>query len=479
MRKATYVTTSIPYVNARPHIGFALELVQADVVARYSRLLDRTTRFQTGTDENAFKNVLSARDEGISPQELVERNSSLFQDLCTALNISADSFLRTTDERHQNAVHHFWRKLKKEDIYLNKYKGLYCIGCEDFYLERELVNGRCPDHDTEPVQVDEENYFFRLSSYQEQLRKLLETDRVRVVPRSRKNEVLSFISRGLQDISISRSYERSGGWGIQVPGDPSQVVYVWIDALINYVSGLGFGARSDWDSFWDSETLKVHVIGKNVWKFHAVYWPALLISAGLPLPDEIVVHGFLTENGQKISKSKGNTINPFACISDYGADTVRYYLLRAVSPFGDGDFSTGRLKSLHNSDLANGLGNLVSRLTTLCHRSDYGDYDDSEVPTAPEGYDEALHNYEFDKALKTLWTVVTHLNRDIDRREPWKALKDGSFPALKTQLTEWLGDLHMVGYWLAPFLPATSEKITSLLSTHPIRVAVPLFPRVV
>ena len=204
MRKATYVTTSIPYVNARPHIGFALELVQADVVARYSRLLDRTTRFQTGTDENAFKNVLSARDEGISPQELVERNSSLFQDLCTALNISADSFLRTTDEKHQNAVHHFWRKLKKEDIYLNKYKGLYCIGCEDFYLERELVNGRCPDHDTEPVQVDEENYFFRLSSYQEQLRKLLETDRVRVVPRSRKNEVLSFISRGLQDISISR-----------------------------------------------------------------------------------------------------------------------------------------------------------------------------------------------------------------------------------------------------------------------------------
>ena len=479
MRKATYVTTSIPYVNARPHIGFALELVQADVVARYSRLLDRTTRFQTGTDENAFKNVLSARDEGISPQELVERNSSLFQDLCTALNISADSFLRTTDEKHQNAVHHFWRKLKKEDIYLNKYKGLYCIGCEDFYLERELVNGRCPDHDTEPVQVDEENYFFRLSSYQEQLRKLLETDRVGVVPRSRKNEVLSFISRGLQDISISRSYERSGGWGIQVPGDPSQVVYVWIDALINYVSGLGFGARSDWDSFWDSETLKVHVIGKNVWKFHAVYWPALLISAGLLLPDEIVVHGFLTENGQKISKSKGNTINPFACISDYGADTVRYYLLRAVSSFGDGDFSTGRLKSLHNSDLANGLGNLVSRLTTLCHRSDYGDYDDSEVPTAPEGYDEALHNYEFDKALKTLWTVVTHLNQDIDRREPWKALKDGSFPALKTQLTEWLGDLHMVGYWLAPFLPATSEKITSLLSTHPIRVEVPLFPRVV
>jgi len=479
MNRTTYITTSIPYVNARPHIGFALELVQADVIARYSRLLGNLTRFQTGTDENAFKNVLSARDEGINPQELVDRNSRLFQELCTALNISADSFLRTTDEKHRDAVHHFWQKLKKGDLYLKKYKGLYCVGCEDFYLERELVNGRCPEHDTEPVQVDEENYFFRLSFYQEQLRKLLEVDRVKVVPKARKNEVLSFISRGLQDISISRSYERSGGWGIQVPDNPSQVVYVWIDALINYISGLGFGTRDDWDFFWNSETLKVHVIGKNVWKFHAIYWPALLISAGLRLPDEIVVHGFLTENGQKISKSRGSTINPFACISEYGTDAVRYYLLGAVSPFGDGDFSAGRIKLLYNSDLANGLGNLVSRLATLCYRSDYGRYDISVVPTAPEGYHKALDGYRFDDALKTLWAVVTHLNQDIDRKQPWKALKDGNIPLLRTQLTEWLGELHVVGYWVVPFLPATSKKIIGLLSSYPIRIQSSLFPRIV
>ncbi len=479
MDRTTYVTTSIPYVNDRPHIGFALELVQADVIARYNRLLDNLTRFQTGTDENAFKNVLSARDEGISPQELVDRNSRLFEELCTALNISADSFLRTTDEKHRKAVRHFWQKLKKEDIYLKEYKGLYCVGCEDFYLERELVNGRCPEHATEPVQVGEENYFFRLSSYQEQLQELLRADRVKVVPNSRKNEVLSFISRGLQDISISRSYKRSGGWGIQVPDNPSQVVYVWIDALINYISGLGFGTRDDWDLFWNSEALEIHVIGKDIWKFHAVYWPALLISAGLTLPNEIVVHGFLTENGQKISKSKGSTIDPFAYINEYGTDAVRYYLLRAVSPFGDGDFSARRLKLLYNSDLANGLGNLVSRLATLCYRSDYGGYDSSAVPTAPEGYHEALGGYRFDEALKTLWTVVTHLNRDIDRKKPWKALKDGNISLLRTQLTEWLGELYVVGYWLAPSLPAISEKIINLLSSYPIRAQRSLFPRAV
>ena len=269
-------------------------------------------------------------------------------------------------------MHRLWRQLRSEDMYRKSYAGLYCTGCEDFYLERDLVDGLCPDHGAPPVEVEEENYFFRLSAYQEQIEALISTDRIQIVPAKRKKEVLRFVESGLQDISISRDAGRVGGWGIPVPGDPSQVIYVWIDALINYISGPGFAAGDGWKEFWNEEVKKTHVIGKNVWKFHAVYWPALLLSAGLPPPDEILIHGFLTENGRKISKSQGTAINPFACAEKYGADGVRYYLLRAVSPFDDGDFSCERLGQLYNADLANGLGNLCSRLTNLCQRSTYG-----------------------------------------------------------------------------------------------------------
>ena len=478
MTGSVYVTTSIPYVNARPHIGFALELVQADVIARYHRLLNITTRFQTGTDENAFKNVLSARDLGITVQELVDRNSILFRQLAEVLNISYDTFVRTTSIEHQQAVHKFWRQLKKDDLYIKRYRGLYCTGCEDFYLPRDLINGLCPDHTTRPAEVEEENLFFRLSDYQVQIYNLLYSGQIKVIPESAKKEVLSFVSGGLQDISISRPQERSKGWGIQVPDDPSQVVYVWIDALINYISGLGYGTNSDWNTFWKSETLKIHVIGKNVWKFHAVYWSALLLSAGLPLPNEIVVHGFLTENGQKISKSRGSTYDPFDVTKDYGVDAVRYYLLRGVSSFGDSDFSTQRLVALYNADLANGLGNLVNRLTTLAHKVGYGRYNYSFIPDAPEGYHESLRDYEFDNSLKSLWVIVTRLNQDIDKKRPWETLRKGDAALLKSQLTEWFSELWRVGYWLAPFLPSTGEKVLDIISSGPITTHLPMFPKI-
>ena len=477
MTRPVYVTTSIPYVNARPHPGHALELIQTDVIARYHRLLDDPTRFQTGTDENAFKNVLSARDLGVSVQDLVDRNSSLFLQLATALNISADSFIRTTSEQHRKGVHEFWKNLEKGDVYKKRYRGLYCVGCEDFHLERDLVNSLCPDHGTRPTEVEEENYFFRLSAYQEQLRRLIVTNKIRVVPESRKNEVLSFVSGGLQDISISRPRDRSGGWGIQVPGDPPHVVYVWIDALINYVSGLGYGASDDWKAFWNSDALKVHVIGKNVWKFHTVYWPALLLSVGLQVPDEIVVHGFLTENGKKISKSGGNAIDPFDVVREYGSDAVRYYLLRATSPFGDSDFSTKRLEALYNSDLANGLGNFVSRLATLAEKANYGKHDCSQIPAAPDGYHESLKRYEFDDSLSALWEIVTRLNRDIDRKRPWEALKGENTLSLRAQLGEWVTDLQRIAYWASPFLPAATDAILEILSSDPIAARPPLFPR--
>jgi len=477
MNSKTYVTTSIPYVNAQPHIGFALELVQADVIARYSRLIGSETRFQTGTDENAFKNVLAARGRGITTQQLVDENSQLFRDLTDVLNVSADDFLRTTEQRHRRAVRRFWEHLRPDDVYSRSYRGLYCTGCEDFYLERDLVDGRCPDHGTEPVLVEEKNHFFRLSAYQTQIEELLITDRIKVIPAKRKNEVLSFVRSGLQDISVSRAAERSGGWGIPVPADPTHVIYVWIDALINYISGLGYGDGDDWQTYWRDGARKVHVIGKNVWKFHAVYWPALLLSAGLPLPDEIVVHGFLTVNGQKIGKSLGNAVDPFDCVDRYGTDGVRYYLLRAISPFEDGDFSAERLRVLYNTDLANGLGNLLSRVTTLCERACYGRHDCTATPDAPEGYHETLRRYEFGKALEILWQIVTRVNQDIERQEPWKALKRGDCVSLRRQLRNWLCELHRVAHWLAPFLTDASKTILGCLSNDSISAAKPLFPR--
>ncbi len=283
MSRKVYITTAIPYVNGSPHIGFALELVQADVIARYNRLIGNETILQTGTDENAFKNVLSAQALGVPTEELVAKNARLFCRLAESLNISFDSFVRTTDDSHKRGATLLWQQCRSEDIYTKSYEGLYCSGCEDFFLEKELVNGCCADHGIPPVKTSETNYFFQLSAYQEVLEHLIKDDIIKIIPLSRKNLVLSFIRSGLHDFSISRSSQRSGGWGITVPGDPTQTIYVWIDALANYISGLGYGSTESWRNFWSSDTLKIHVIGKNVWKFHAVYWPAILLSAGTSL----------------------------------------------------------------------------------------------------------------------------------------------------------------------------------------------------
>ena len=476
MNRTTYITTAIPYVNGRPHIGFALELVQADVIARYNRLVANPVRLQTGTDENAFKNVLTARQLGIPTDTLVGQNAALFRDLAHALNISFDNFVRTTDTAHKQGAALLWNCLNPKDIYKENYEGLYCNGCEDFYLERDLVNGCCPDHGTRPVEIRETNYFFRLSACQQRLDQLLSNDIVKVIPVSRKNEVLSFVRNGLRDFSISRSAQRSGGWGIPVPGDSSQIIYVWIDALTNYISGLGYGTSDNWKQFWNNNTSKIHVIGKNVWKFHAIYWPALLLSAGLPLPNEIVVHGFLTEDGSKISKSRGAAVDPLELIKKFGADAVRYYLLGEVPPFNDGDFSLSRFQKVYNTELANNLGNLVNRLTTLCQKASCSNYID-DSPKAPEGYHKAFKNYEFNKALGTLWKIVSELNQDIERHKPWTLLKEQKNETIKNLLSEWLKELQKAAYWLAPFLPDTSNNIRKILSQNPIRPSGSLFPR--
>jgi len=472
-----YITTTIPYVNANPHVGFALELVQADTLARYQQLLGNSVRLQSGTDDNAFKNVLSAQTKGVSTRQFVDGNADAFKELSKTLNINLDSFIRTTDDRHKQGVYEFWKRLTPDDLYTHSYEGLYCTGCEDFYLERDLVNGCCPDHNQPAIRVEEENIFFRLSKYQDTILELLETDQICVYPQERKNEILSFVRSGLHDFSITRNAARSGNWGIPVPGHPDQVIYVWIEALVNYLSGLGFGSDDYLSTYWDDTAQKIHVIGKNVWKFHAVYWPALLLSAGLPLPDIILVHGFLTQDGQKISKSLGNAVDPQELINRYGTDALRYYLLKTIPPFQDGDFSEKRLKLCYNSDLANGLGNLVSRLTTLWRKSGCTVPIPSDTPQAPKGFQESFEQYKYNEALDILWQEIANLNRQIEKNRPWELLKD-DHDTLREHLIRWIRSLHSISYWLSPFLPETSEKIQVILQRNPPPSQVHLFPRI-
>ena len=475
--KTSYVSTSIPYVNARPHVGFALELVQADVIARWRRLQDNDTFFLTGTDENAFKNVQAAASEGLSTGQLCDRNAAVFRDLATALDISHDAFIRSSSDAHFRGASRFWLACRKEDIVLRQYRGLYCVGCEDFYLKRDLADGRCPVHGVEPENVEETNYFFRLSVYQKPLETLIASGKLRILPETRRNEALGFIRQGLQDFSISRNRERSGGWGVPVPGDASQVMYVWFDALTNYLTGPGYGSNvGNFERYWRKCANSIHVIGKDILKFHAIYWPAMLLSAGLPLPGTIYVHGHLTVEGRKIGKSLGNAVDPFPLIRRFGADALRYYLLRAVRSGEDGDVSVARLRELYNSDLANGLGNLVRRLEALCERSGCGPPDtrDTHVPSDVSG---ALDRFDFAGALRAIWRRVDEINRDIDAARPWELLKKQKAESLSVHLSAWIGAVLDVSRVLRPFLPGTAHRIESGFTKSRIQKSQPLFPR--
>ncbi|GII22397.1 methionine--tRNA ligase [Planosporangium mesophilum] len=488
----TYLTTTLPYVNARPHLGFALELVQADVLARHHRRRGDEVWSQTGTDENSLKNVLAAQAAGVPVADLVDRNASAFADLGRLLDLSLDDFVRTgRDARHRAGVHRLWRDCAAAgDLYRRYYEGLYCVGCEQFYEPGELPGGVCPEHNVAPQPVAEENWFFRLSRYRDRLREVIATGRLRVEPESRRNEVLAFLDGGLRDLSVSRSRARARGWGIEVPDDPGQVVYVWWDALGNYVSGPGYGTGDEaYRRWWVGADRRVHLLGKGVLRFHAVYWPAMLLSAGLPLPTEIFVHDYLTAGGAKISKSSGTGAEPSDLVARYGTDAVRWWLLREVPRVGDVEFTPERLVARANSDLANGLGNLVNRVVAMVHRCGGGRV--PEIGITAEGaalraacdsvggkVDAALAVFDFRRAAGAVWEIVTEANRYVERVRPWELAAAGRDADLDGCLGLLVAACRCLAVELAPFLPGLAGRVAAQCAGEVLAPARPLFVRI-
>ncbi len=467
-KKKFYITTALPYVNYAPHAGFALEIVQADVVARYHRLLGEDTFFLTGTDENSLKNVQAAKEEGIPVKKLVDRNAKEFYKLKKILNLSFDDFIRTTEQRHIKGAQKLWKACQK-DIYKKPYRGLYCLGCEEFYKESELVNGLCPEHKTKAELVEEENYFFKLSKYQNQLKKIIEKDKVKIIPKTCKNEVLSFINSGLEDICISREAKRGRGWGIPVPGDPVQIQWTWFDALSNYINALGYAENSKkFQEWWQKNENKLHVIGKGILRFHGVYWCAMLLSAKLALPKTIFVHGYLTSEGQKMSKSLGNVIDPFELVKKYGTDPVRYFLLRETPPTEDGDFTYEKFEQRYNSDLANGIGNLLRRVLTMVDKKLNGiipkiSNPPNKLSLILNDYKEFLDRFHFNEAVSRTLEVVKFIDVNIDKLRIYEKLPEEA----AKDLYVFLEMLRIKAWMLLPFMPETSNEIFRQLGLNP------------
>lgn len=479
-----YITTAIPYVNGRPHIGHTLEYFQADTVRRYRSILGEKTFLLSGADENALKNVQAAGKEGLPIKEYLDKYSKVWEEAYETVGVHLDAFQRGSDEKkHWPGVQKLWKLcLEKGDIYKKTYGGLYCIGCESFKNEGELDNGICPIHQKKPEKISEENYFFKLSKYQQELIDLIESNTLEVIPENKKAEALSFIKQGLEDFSVSRSNQRAKGVGVPVPDDPTQKIYVWFDALAIYMTGIGFGWDEEkWKTWWPAD---LHIIGKDINRFHTMYWPAMLLSAGLLLPKQILIHGFVNaKGGEKFSKSLNNAPDPKDVIDKYGLEAVRYYMLSQVPIQDDHDFTYGRFEEVYNADLANGLGNLVSRVAKLCENAGFKQAKGAESKHLIGAYNEyksLLEDYKFNEALGLIWAKITLLDKYINQEKPWELLKISSNRKgrdLNSILSHTVDQISEIAILLEPFLPDTSKAIREQFGKAEIKSKTPLFPR--
>jgi methionyl-tRNA synthetase len=489
-RQSFYITTSIPYLNAKPHLGFALEAVQTDVIARFWRGQKKDVFFLSGADEHGAKIARAAESAGRNPKDFVDENARHFQFLLRELNVSNDDFIRTTDKKqHWPGVQKLWQLLKDNNaIYKDIYKGFYCEGCEAFITEKDLSGGLCRVHKKPPEVIEEENYFFRLSEFKDKIKKAIESGEFNILPEWRKSEISNMLD-GIGDISFSRP-SKDIDWGIPVPDDESQTIYVWGDALPNYITGLGWGSDNDklFEKYWPADA---HVIGKDIIKFHAIFWPAMLLSAGLPLPKKLFVHGFIHVGGEKMSKSVGNVVDPFPLIKKYGADAVRFYLLNEVPTFSDGEYSHKHFHEVYEGSLVHGLGNLVSRTATMIHalpggsvfhrpEEELGRFPfrkkfmidkrndsiqlETQTPYAvlrgvvePRVLEE-LQKFNIGEALGVLWAFIKSLDEYITDHEPYKKAKENPEEAAAI-LWNIASSLFEVSFLLEPFLPETSENI--------------------
>lgn len=476
MSKKFYLTTAIAYVNAKPHLGFAYEVIQADVLARLYRTLGDKVYFLTGTDEHGTKNFEAATQNNLDPQSYVDKMSKYFSDLKQILNLTNDDFIRTSDkQRHHIGAQKLWQECEKSgDIYKKVYSGYYCVGCEAFVTEKELDNGSCPIHKKPAQFLEEENYFFKLSRYTDQIKELITTSSLRIIPESKKNEVVEFLNLGLEDISISRPKKRLS-WGVPVPNDSENVIYIWFDALSNYITALGYGTdESKFQKWWPAD---LHIIGKDISRFHCIYWIGMLLSAKLEIPKTIYIHGFITSNGEKMSKSLGNVIDPVEMAEKYGEEALRYYLLKEIPAGFDGDFTIARFEEVYNADLANGLGNLVNRSAKLAQSLDLEVSEPSDKPLLDQSFVVHLQNVEFNEAVKYIWDKIHKLDAYIEEKRPWELINNDKEQAIEV-VSNLVRQLREVSELLGPILPATSENLKEIFKGPKIiKPGKPLFPR--
>lgn len=472
-KNSFYITGTIFYPNAKLHIGHAYTITVCDIINRYRKLKGEDTYFLTGSDENTGKVIKAASEANQSTEDFLTGITEGFKKLYTDLDIVYDEFTRTTDKKkHWPAAIKLWNKLVESgDIYKSVYSGLYCSSCEAFYTEKDLIEGKCPYHHIVPEKIEEENYFFKLSKYNNEIKKKIESNEFEIIPTSRRNEILALLERGLEDVSFSRPI-KNVPHGIPVPGDPEQVIYVWCDALVSYISGIGYGTDEEkFKKLWPAD---VHVIGKDILRFHAAIWPAMLYSAGLPLPKKLLVHGFITSQGKKMSKSLGNVVDPYDLINEFGSEAVRYFLARKISIFEDGDLTYESFKDAYNGDLANGLGNLASRILTLSEK-----YLDKcpEIPehSIPQEFKDYLNKFEINKATNFIWKEIGELDKFIQETEPFKIVKVDKDKGQEL-ISNMVLRLYTIARMLNPIMPETNLTLKKLIRENK-KPEKPLFPR--